>query len=50
METVTIPKEEYEGLKQEVRTLKNTQLYKELLAFQKSVAKNGEFTRQDLGF
>jgi len=44
MEPVTIPKAEYE----EPRSRYVQELYKQLLAFQVSVKKHGEFTRKDL--
>jgi PHD/YefM family antitoxin component YafN of YafNO toxin-antitoxin module len=50
METVTISKAKYEALQNELKTLRNAKLYKELLKAQKSIAKDGEFTRKDLGF
>jgi len=50
METVTITKEEYKSLKYEVRSLRNTMLYKRLLEFEKNIASGKNFYRKDLGF
>ena len=49
-ETVTIPRQEYEQLKEEVETLRQTALYKRLLEFEKSIAEGKRYTRSDLGF
>lgn len=39
METVTIPKTEYEQLIRENKTLRNSKLYKRLLQFEKNISK-----------
>jgi len=49
METITIPKQEYEEMKTEIETLRNTKLYKRLMEFEKNIAKK-KYTRADLGF
>jgi len=49
METVTIPKEEYITLIEEVKMLKNTRLYQRLLEFEANI-KSKKYTRADLGF
>ena len=49
METVTIPREEYEVMKQEIKTLRATALYKRLLSFEQNI-KTKKYTRKDLGF
>ncbi|MFW6286185.1 MAG: hypothetical protein ACOC16_03620 [Nanoarchaeota archaeon] len=49
METVTIPKAEYEKLIIENKTLKNTKLYRRLLEFENNISKK-KYTRKDLGF
>ena len=49
METVTISKKEYESLKQEIESLRNSSLYKRLLEFEKNIIQK-KFTRQDIGF
>jgi len=55
MKTITIPKAEFKvleqknkKLKQEVETLRNTQLYKRLLECLENLKKK-EYTRKDLG-
>ena len=49
METITISKNEYAYLKQEVETLRNSRLYQRLLEFENNV-KTKKYTRADLGF
>jgi len=49
-ETVTIPKEEYLQMKQEITSLRETQLYKRLLQFEENIKAGKIFTREDLGF
>jgi len=49
METITIPKEEFELMKQEIKTLRATSLYKRLLQFEQNI-KTKKYTRKDLGF
>ncbi len=48
METITIPKERYDNLLQEVETLRNSTLYKRLLECLENLKKK-EYTRKDLG-
>ena len=50
METVTIPKEEFEIMKREIKTLRNQRLYKRLMEFENNIKSSGKFTRKDLGF
>jgi len=50
METISIPKDEYEQMKIELETLKNTRIYKRLLEFEKNISEGKKFTRKDLGF
>jgi PHD/YefM family antitoxin component YafN of YafNO toxin-antitoxin module len=50
METVTITREEYEQLKGEVETLRESKLYQRLLEFEQNISKGRKFTRRDLGF
>ncbi|MGM5485301.1 MAG: hypothetical protein ACQEP1_05520 [Nanobdellota archaeon] len=50
MEKVTIPKEKYELMKREIRTLRDSKLYKRLAEFESDIRKNGNYTRKDLGF
>ncbi|MBU1622497.1 MAG: hypothetical protein KJ597_02895 [Nanoarchaeota archaeon] len=49
METVTIPKENFELMQREIEVLRNDQLYKRLLEFEKNIS-NKKMTRKDLGF
>ena len=49
METITIPRVEYEQMKAEVETLRNTKLYKRLMEFEENIA-HKKYTRADLGF
>ena len=50
METVTISKMELEKMQEELKTLRNTRLYKRLLEFEQRILKGKKFTRADLGF
>lgn len=50
METVTLPKTEVEQLHREIETLRNSDLYKRLLEFEKNSSEGKRFTRNDLGF
>jgi len=51
METITLPKEEFERMKQEIISLKNSKIYKRLLEFEKNITTREEkYTRKDLGF
>ena len=50
METITIPKSEYERMKQELKVLRNIKLYQRLLEFESNIGKGNRFTREDLGF
>ena len=49
MDTVTLPKEEFEHMKKELETLRNSTLYKRLLDARENVKKE-KFTRADVGF
>ena len=49
METVTLSKEEFNQMKQELNTLKETEIYKRLLEFEENI-KQKKFSRKDLGF
>jgi len=49
METVTIPKEDFELMEREIETLRDTNLYARLLEFEKNIS-HKKFTRKDLGF
>jgi len=50
METITLPKEEFELMKQELETLRNKKVYQRLLDFEKNISNGKKFTRKDLGF
>jgi len=50
METVTLPKSEVEQLHREIETLRNSDLYKMLLQFEKNISQGKKYTRSDLGF
>ena len=48
--TITIPKEEYKQMKQELKTLRNIKIYQRLLEFESNISRGQKFTRKDLGF
>jgi len=50
METITVPKMEFEKMQEELKTLRNTRLYKRLLEFEQGILQGNKFTRTDLGF
>tara|TARA_Y100000310_G_scaffold169013_1_gene169040 strand:- start:400 stop:552 length:153 start_codon:yes stop_codon:yes gene_type:complete len=50
METITIPKLEFEEMKVELETLRKSRLYQRLLEFEERVLEGKKFTREDLGF
>ena len=50
MNTVTIPREELEQLKQELKVLRKTSVYQRLLEFEQNVLNGKKYTRKDLGF
>ncbi len=49
-ETILVSKAEYTMLKEQVRMLKNSKLYKRLLEFEHNIANDRKFYRADLGF
>ena len=49
METVTIPKDEFEHMVREIEVLRESKLYKRLLEFENNISLK-RFTRKDLGF
>lgn len=49
-ETVTIPRVEFERMKQELELLKESRIYQRLLEFEENISKGRKFGRQDLGF
>ena len=50
METVTIPKPEFEQMQHELELLRNTKIYKRLLEFENNILNGKKFTRNNLGF
>jgi hypothetical protein len=50
MDTVTVPKVEFELMKQEIKTLRSSKMYQRLLEFEQNISSNKKFTRKDLGF
>ena len=50
METITIPKVQFEKMKQEIRILRSSRIYRRLLEFEKNITKGKKYTRKDLGF
>ena len=50
MDMVTIPRIEFEQMKQELEMLRESKLYQRLLEFEQNIAKGKKFTRKDLGF
>lgn len=49
-ETVTLLKEEFERMKQELELLKDSRIYQRLLEFEENISKGKKFGRKDLGF
>lgn len=50
MDTITIPRAEFEMMKQELKVLRDSNLYKRLMEFEQNIAKGRKFSRADLGF
>ncbi|MFA6461196.1 MAG: hypothetical protein WCV90_02930 [Candidatus Woesearchaeota archaeon] len=50
MDTVTLPRMEFEQMKQELEVLRNSNLYKRLLEFEKNISQGRKYSRKDLGF
>lgn len=50
METVTIPRAQFERMKEEIRILRSSKLYRRLLEFERNITKGKKYTREDLGF
>ena len=50
MEMITIPKERFMRMEIEIKMLKNSELYKRLLEFEKNISEGKRYTRDDLGF
>lgn len=49
METVNIPKEEFEKMIMEIKMFRDSKIYQRLLEFEENI-KNKRFTREDVGF
>ncbi|MBS3156238.1 hypothetical protein J4413_03330 [Candidatus Woesearchaeota archaeon] len=49
METVTIPKVQFDRMKGQIELFSNTKLYQRLLQFEQNISKK-KYTRKDLGF
>lgn len=50
METITLPKEKFEQMEQEIIFLRNSLIYKRLLEFEKNIIRGKKYSREDLGF
>ncbi len=50
METITIPRMQFEQMQIEIETLRHSSLYKRLIEFEHNIAVGRKFTRKDLGF
>lgn len=50
METITIPKMQFEQMQRELETFRHGSLYARLLDFEKNIANGKNFSRKDLGF
>lgn len=50
METITIPRMQFEQMQIEIETLRHSSLYKRLMEFEQNIAMGKKFTRKDLGF
>ncbi len=50
MDTITIPRIEFEQIQEELRVLRKSSLYKRLLEFEENISKGKKYTRTDLGF
>ena len=50
METITIPKVEFKEMQEEIKTLRNSKLYRRLLEFEQRILQGKKYTRKDLGF
>ncbi|MEK6861775.1 MAG: hypothetical protein AABY07_07440 [Nanoarchaeota archaeon] len=50
METVILPKIEFQKMKEELATLRNSKLYIRLLEFEQKIMQGKKYSRKDLGF
>jgi hypothetical protein len=49
METITIPKIQFEQMEKEIFSFRNSSIYKRLLNFEKNILQK-KYSRKDLGF
>ncbi|MBI2147969.1 hypothetical protein HYU19_05900 [Candidatus Woesearchaeota archaeon] len=49
METITVPKEEYTQMQEELKILRDNKIYKRLLEFEEHISQGKRLTRKDLG-
>ncbi len=50
MEKISIPKYKFMQMRRELKILRNANLYKRLLEFEKNIVQDRKYTRKDLGF
>jgi hypothetical protein len=50
METINLPKEQFEKMQREIIFLRNSLVYKRLLEFEKNILNGKKYSRDDLGF
>jgi len=50
MEKIIIPRYRFMQMKKELRILRNSNLYRRLLEFEKNISQGKKYTREDLGF
>jgi len=50
MDTITIPRNEFESMKRELESFHQSKIYKRLLEFEENILKGKKYTRKDLGF
>ena len=50
METITMPKIEFDNIISEIKLLKKSHIYKRLLEFEENIVKGKKHSRKELGF
>lgn len=50
MEKVIIPKYKFMQMRRELKVLRNSNLYRRLLEFERNITQDKKYTRKDLGF
>ncbi|HIH11703.1 TPA: hypothetical protein HA241_05920 [Candidatus Woesearchaeota archaeon] len=50
METITIPKIQFEQMQVEIETLRHSSIYKRLMEFEQNIVSGRKLSRNDLGF